>query len=401
MGIVITSYPVIINGKSRVYSRLTISLPDFDFLVWLENQTLFPKFYWKSFEEFAALDILESWNSPPIIENDPMGKLRICGGQSFSELHSKDAIWNDFPKGLFFLPSYEMNRLDSHAELVLNFLDETPSDKKLRHINFSKVEKNEYRKNWHTREDLPNFSSWKDLLNFFLESKSFEKVVLARRTTLHSDHSIQAFSFLRKIRERTNAKVVYALQIRPDVSFIGATPERLYRREGKNIFCDAIAGTFVDTAQAKDPKIQREFNFVKQGIIEIFQKICSSISSIPLDSIMASYSVNHLCNKISGTLHSEITDSALLNTLHPTPAIGGFPKNLACQFIAQHEPFERGWYSAPIGFLTEQIAEFAVAIRCALILDKKMHLFAGLGVVDGSDPNLEWDELELKIRQFL
>lgn len=444
-----------IDGKERIYSRLSLLLPDIDLLTWLDSQTLFPKFYWHSTEEFAALAAVETWDHPPEIQGDLSKKLRICGGRSFSETVDKDSLWKAFENTYFFLPMYELQKIEGGVELALNFLDTKASDENLRHIHFTEekpLEKNLYqtrldltdldsakqskivsneedhsqiekadeekrfckvaaslnRSNlamsairWERREDLPSYPEWERIVHQFLEGGSCEKVVLARRTTLHFQSPLNPLSLLKDVRAKSRAKVTYAFVPSKEAAFIGASPERLYARIENKISCDVIAGTFIREEEIEDPKLQREFFYVKKAIFETLEPLCSALSLEPEDGIVMAYQIRHISNRVSGTLHYGVTDHHLIETLHPTPAIGGYPKEIACHFIAENEPFERGWYSAPIGFTSEHAAEFAVAIRSALVQEHQLHLFAGLGLVEGSKPQLEWEELELKIGQFL
>ncbi|MEZ4744549.1 MAG: chorismate-binding protein [Calditrichia bacterium] len=87
--------------------------------------------------------------------------------------------------------------------------------------------------------------------------------------------------------------------------------------------------------------------------------------------------------------------------LHPTPAVGGYPKDLALPKISELEPFDRGWYAGPIGWFSKNAAEFAVAIRSGMVYHNKLLLYAGAGIVPGSEPEKEWDELENKISNFM
>lgn len=372
-----------------------------DLLGFLENQKLFPKFYYKGDEEYAAIGALLAFDTPPTITQDPLGNLRFFGGMSFTQSLYKDDLWNDFPNSYFFLPRYELKQEKEGTQLTLHFLDTTPSDEGLKYLNFTQTKTGLADATWQKREDLPVFSDWEKMLAAALNNTNFKKVVLARRSSFHYATPLKAFSLLAQVAQVSNARVIYAFEPKKNAAFIGATPERLYVRERRNIISDAIAGTFTCKNQTQDPKLQREFLIVKDAIAEILHPLCTSLVVEKQDSTIAAHHMHHLCNHISGTLLPEITDSMLLQALHPTPAIGGYPTIAACTFIRDNEPFERGWYSAPIGWISEPSAKFAVAIRSALIKKNIMHLFAGLGVVEGSKPDLEWEELELKIGQYL
>jgi len=87
--------------------------------------------------------------------------------------------------------------------------------------------------------------------------------------------------------------------------------------------------------------------------------------------------------------------------LHPTPALGGTPRDQAMEIIRKLEGFSRGWYGAPIGFVGLDLAEFVVGIRSGLTHGKNLFVYAGAGIVRGSEAQSEWDEVENKISNFI
>jgi menaquinone-specific isochorismate synthase len=395
----ISTHSISINGIAHQYSRLSILIPYVDLLGWLQEQELFPKFYWKGAEEVAALGEIAHWDTVPLIEGT--SPLRLFGGISFCPGKRKDALWQEFPDCYFFLPAYELTLEGEQAQLALNFLDQPASDEGLRHLRFTHYSVQKEKKIHSARTDLPELSGWKTLLKKALSSYQFQKVVLARRATLSFSEPLKALSILDEIRGKANARVAFAFQPKKEVSFIGTTPERLYVRHGRELVCDAVAGTFLKGAQVEEEKLQRELSYVKTFISAILEKLCISFSQQEKDSVLSAYQIFHLYNRFSGNLHPHVTDADLVAALHPTPAISGFPQEEARQFIAKEEPFERGWYSAPIGWIREDSAEFAVAIRSALIRNKQMHLYSGAGIVEGSEAEMEWKELDQKIAHYL
>jgi isochorismate synthase EntC len=90
---------------------------------------------------------------------------------------------------------------------------------------------------------------------------------------------------------------------------------------------------------------------------------------------------------------------ALAEVIHPTPAVGGEPRDLALELIAEHEGFERGWYAGPIGWVDAGgDGELAVALRSGLVAGTEATLFAGCGIVADSSPDGEWEESRVKLR---
>ena len=107
--------------------------------------------------------------------------------------------------------------------------------------------------------------------------------------------------------------------------------------------------------------------------------------------------VQHLRSRVQGSLRTDIGDADVLCALHPTPAVAGLPPEQARSFIKQMEPFDRGWYAGPVGFVSRAETQFAVALRCGLLVEDVLRIYAGAGIVAGSEALREWQETELKL----
>ena len=204
---------------------------------------------------------------------------------------------------------------------------------------------------------------------------------------------------------------VFAYQLSEEETFLGSTPEKLYERNNLEIASDALAGTKPKgKTQEEEEKFrqelvesdkeQREFAFVKDFLFSTLTSKCNTLHW-QTPSIRSSSTVQHLYQKLIGQLKEGITDRDLIALLHPTPALGGKPKRAALEHLMNEEPFARGWYGAPIGWIEQNSADIAVAIRSCLMQKNTMHLFAAAGIVKGSDPMQEWEEIEHKLSQFL
>jgi menaquinone-specific isochorismate synthase len=246
---------------------------------------------------------------------------------------------------------------------------------------------------------IPEPSSWNHLVEealSLIRQGPLQKVVLARKKTVESATPFDPFALCAALKGKT----VFLIQEYPTRTFFGASPEMLYRRTRTQIECDALAGTRPLDAHAEllySAKDQEEFFFVHNFLLEALHPFCSAPPRATPLSITSAATVCHLHTTISGTLRSDVTDRMLLLALHPTPAVGGFPRKEALQFLAQKEPFARGLYAAPIGWMNEMRAEFAVGIRSASVEHNLIHLYAGAGIVRDSDPMLEWKETEQKL----
>ncbi len=142
------------------------------------------------------------------------------------------------------------------------------------------------------------------------------------------------------------------------------------------------------------------FLIVKQFIYAQLAPICESLQWEEHNRIIKTSTVQHLYNQLTAELKMGVYDHHLIPLLHPTPAIAGSPQLAALLYLHQKEPFDRGWYASPIGWLEKEKADISIGIRSCLIRGKEMHLFAGAGIVRDSNPEAEWEELNYKISQF-
>lgn len=356
--------------------------------------------YWKDRKgkrEIAAIGAETFFPKlPQSIEED----VRLFGGMSFS----KTSLWKDFPDSRFFLPKWE---IEQSSETTLKSYQ-----KKSLFLPFPTAFLNKKR-NIVKREDFPNEPQWKQNVQDALkkiETKELKKVVLARRTDLYLDGSINPYFILKAFQHLPNV-TTFLIQWDKHQAFVGATPEKLYVRKNNEVTVDALAGTHknsmdpeedirIRNALLKNLKEQNEFAIVEDFLKQKLESLCESFSVSPKHLYSTAY-LHHLYSKSSGLLKKEITDLDLLLCLHPTPALGGSPIDIALASIDQYEPFPRGWYGSPIGWACKEEADFSVGIRSALIKKNCISLFAGVGIVENSDPLKEWEELENKIIPFM
>ena len=342
-------------------------------LAWLKNETLYPKLFWQSKGSESALAAVGSRSEQRAIPNTP--EKRLFGGMAFSAT-KRDPLWHPFPPCYFFEPLIEK------------------TESALSPLPFKKP-------TLMRRADSPTFEDWERAVEASLRGPKIEKVVLARRTTLAFKEKICPWELLSALRQRARNATLFGFQLTPEAAFIGATPEKLYSRDLRQVLSEAIAGTRLKGEVGLGEKERREFDFVKTSIAAALSPLAHAVESQPQDRIIQTAGLEHFYNMLSANLKEHVSDADLLRALHPTAAIGGQPRKEALQFLAGHEPFDRGWYASPIGWIGPEGAEMAVGIRSALVRGCEVHLFAGAGIVSGSDARKEWEELEHKIAQFL
>lgn len=250
----------------------------------------------------------------------------------------------------------------------------------------------------------PNRREWIEKVEKALqaiENRELEKVVIAKRVEIECEAPIDALGLFSALKRRGQTN--FFLQPSPKSAFLGSSPERLYKREGRLVECDVLAGTRPLHAKEElltSEKDLREFKIVEERIAEALTSLSQSPVQISPPSLACTPTVSHLHAKIFAELKKGVDDRTLLDALHPTPALGGWPKEKAALWQRENEPFARGLYGAPIGYIGPDSAEFAVAIRSCLVVDSRAYLYAGTGIVAGSDPALEWEESEQKLIQW-
>ncbi len=405
-----------INGRTYPYSHLAIEIAPVNIPAWLKEQSLFPKVCWiekGGMVQRAALGNLLTFPTVPHLSLDSHPEVRLYGGRQFGS-GTIDPSWKPFPSCAFWLPQFEIVQEGEHAVLHIHFLNQDANPSAMRDLCFEEKQSKWFRPILEAREDFPAYPDWERMIAASLEKIEkglLEKVVVARKTKLMTEGKLDQYALLTELQVQAQRATIFSFQLTPESTFLGATPEKLYHRKGLKLQTDAIAGTrprgesveedlILQEDLTHDPKEKHEFSFVKQFIQAALEPLCHEMKWNAIDAILQLPHVQHIYNSLTATLKNGVSDHDLITTLHPTPALGGKPRENALSFLLQLEPFQRGWYGAPIGYVSSQEADIAVAIRSALIRGKEIDLFAGTGIVRGSHPEKEWDELEQKITTF-
>ena len=261
----------------------------------------------------------------------------------------------------------------------------------------------------------PNSQEWQKLFRERIQSSGkmiYQKIVLAQKTSIELVSKVNPLAVFKKLTQQAQGSFHYYFQPQDDNAFFGASPERLFKRQGFDIESEALAGTRPRGKTADEdacfkkmlrdsPKDAREHKIVVEAIKGAFKKLCASFQADVVPSVVKASSAHHLITRFQGTLKDTIDDAQILTLLHPTPAVGGMPRAQALRAIAKLEPFARGWYAGPIGYIGYDSVDFAVALRCALMQGSRVNLYAGAGIVEGSTADEEWLEIEQKKSIFL
>ena len=238
------------------------------------------------------------------------------------------------------------------------------------------------------------------------------KVVLAREVTVEAAAAHSPAAIFGALREQFPSCFCFCRGT-PEAAFLGASPELLIRRSGAGASTVALAGS---TRRSSDPAVddhlgeqllhsdknRREQRIVTERIVRKLRPHSVWVEAAPEPEVIKVANIQHLATPVIAQLAESHSAVELAGMLHPTPAVGGEPWPEAAEAIADLERMDRGWYAAPVGWMdATEDGEFCVALRSALLRDREARLFAGVGIVAGSDPAAELEETEVKLQALL
>jgi isochorismate synthase len=245
-----------------------------------------------------------------------------------------------------------------------------------------------------------------------IRAGELEKVVLAREVEVHAPRAHDAAAIIGLLREAFRSCYVFAVG-RGDATFLAASPELLIRREGQRASTVALAGSIRRSADPavddhlgeqllNSAKDREENAIVARRIAATLRPHAVWVTVAPEPVLVRVANIQHLGAAIRAQLREPIGAVMLAGLLHPTPAVGGDPDEVALEMIPALEGLDRGWYAGPVGW-TDSMGdgEFCVALRCALLRGELASCFAGAGIVRDSDPAAELAETEVKLGALL
>ena len=415
--------------------RLAVPAGRVDPFRWLSEQRMFPKVYWSGREDRAGVaavgiaDLREASASEgprslskalASLPNSGVSGARYYGGARFDPLGQPDEEWAAFGAHRFVLPRFELHAGETETILVCNLVlprDTDDASKIAQEIEDLSLPEGAYGAPLPApvlREDSPDLRGWRENVERSLAAFSegrLGKVVLARRAEFGFCGDLDPTLLLENLKVATPGCFHFYAEPESGTAFLGASPERLFRRDGRMVESEAVAGTRprgVSSAEDEglrdallhSAKDRVEHTYVSKGVREALQPLCEELEIEDHVSEMKLVRGRHLRSKVRGTLRDGVTDAALLDAMHPTPAVGGHPRTEALEQIQALEPFDRGWYAGPVGWIGAEGSEFAVGIRSGLVRGRTLALFSGAGIVAGSLPDEEWAEIDQKIGDF-
>jgi isochorismate synthase len=337
-----------------------------------------------------------------IVEGAPGTGPRLIGGFSFDPERSSTGLWDGFGEAQMLLPDRMYATSGGQSTITTNLVASAFHGS---HTSARRV----------ASDQGLSADEWQALVGRVARgmgdgSLGLRKVVLARSHRGRATRTLEAA--LRTLAADYPTCTVFAFA-RGDACFLGATPEPLIALRDGVASTIALAGsaprgaTPAEDAQIADqllssPKERGEHAIVVESLRQALAKVCARVVADAQPQVRQLANVQHLLTRIRAQVEPGRGVLDLVERLHPTPAVGGFPKAPALDLIRQYEGLDRGWYAGPLGWVDATGAgEFVVGLRSGLVRGNTATLFAGCGIVADSDPGTELAELGWKLRPML
>lgn len=361
-------------------------------------------------------------------ESAPQAAPRLFGGLSFSAHHEPSGIWASFPSAHFILPRVMLAQQDGRTWLTtaLNADSNEPESDVLERLrleadaviaSLDSPEAAAPPPNQLERIDYPlSREVWRAMITDAttrISAGQLSKVVLSRLSDADFAQPVDPLSVLTRLSSRYPDCYRFLFEVQPGHAFYGATPELLAEVHDSNLHTMALAGSRgrgatpdEDAALARDmfdnPKERHEHALVVEAVRERVRPYARTLDVPDEPEILRLRNIQHLYTPVRAELETHFDVLDLVGELHPTPALGGYPRRAAQEAIEQLEQHQRGWYAAPVGWVDAKgDGVFGVAIRSAVSVGSRARLYAGAGIVAESEPDKEWDETNLKFKPLL
>lgn len=353
---------------------------------------------------------------------------RFVGGFAFGDEPSPDGPWREFPAGQLVLPRWTVAQGDGVSVLTVNVLVDAGADAtrivedlgaecarlqgRAPVVPDGTGDRSSAR---YEAAPLEPLQAWQEAVAATVAdigAGRIDKLVLARTCTVQSTRPFDCARVVRRLGQAYPSCATFWLAM-PQGHFLGATPEPLVRLRGRTVSTAAVAGsirrgTSPDTDRAlagalrDSRKDRREHVVVVRAMQAALGPLCDELQVAPEPHLLQLSNVQHLVTPITGQLSEPRRLLDLVARVHPSPAVAGHPREAALRLLRQRETMDRGWYAGPVGWMNgRHEGEFAVALRCALVRGPRATLFAGAGIVAGSDPEAELAETRLKLQPLL
>jgi len=347
----------------------------------------------------------------------------LLGGFAFDPLRPTTPLWQDYPPALLSLPRYLLSCQDGACWLTVSSVvwPDTQPDAQagallapLGGLLAPATTRERPPAHAEVTDPLPP-QVWQEIVRGVaaeIRGGALEKAVLARAARVCGTAPFAPEDVLRRLRAAYPGCYIFAMSQGPS-TFLGASPEQLVSLRDGQVRAMALAGSIrrgvtdqEDSALGQQllasAKDSGEHAVVVRVLAEGLRAVCADVRTPPAPQLLRLHNVQHLHTPITARVRAGRSVLDLVERLHPTPAVGGYPREAALRLIRDREGLDRGWYAGPLGWVDARgEGEFAVALRSALLRGSEATLFAGCGIVADSQPESEYAESALKMRPLL
>ena len=354
-------------------------------------------------------------------------RMRFYGGFSFRADHQAEGVWSAFPAARFHVPAFELEG-DDTGDAWLRARALVPAEDADEALARLRRDAEEVRAELaslaqgpsHTPARLPASGvatarhAWEAAVEETLAAirqGRVSKAVLAR--TLDVDAPVDPAHLVAALWEVNRGSHVFLFEPQPGSALVGAAPETVATLKDGVFHATAVAGSIGRGGSPREQaelaarllasdKDRHEQRIALDDMVARLKTVAHQIRTDPQPHVLTLARIQHLETEIRASIPAGTGVLDLVRILHPTAAVCGLPRDAALAFLAEEEPFQRGWYAGPVGWLDgDGNGVFAPALRSAVRHDGTWRLFAGAGIVEGSVPSLEWEETGLKFTPVL
>jgi menaquinone-specific isochorismate synthase len=367
--------------------------------------------------------------------------MRFYGGFAFHPEYTIADSWSGFPPALFHVPAIELECESGEAPLLTVRMLVDP-EREGAEATLTRLvarcgelcrdlEAEEGRGSFHSKgsgsgalsspatpitSDESARARWDEAVRNALaaiDEGRVSKVVLARTLDVITERPLDPIEVVYHLWRENRGSHVFYFEPEEGCALVGAAPETVTTVSRGQFHATAVAGTVArgDTPEEQKQFAERLLASHKEGVehrialedmVARLGPLADEIQTQAEPHVLTLARLQHLETEIRARLPAGTSALDVLGALHPTPAVCGLPRDAALAFLEEVEPFERGWYAGPVGwFDLDGDGVFVPALRCAVVQSSRWRLFAGAGIVEGSDPGLEWDETSIKFEPML
>ncbi|MDE2875673.1 MAG: isochorismate synthase [Gemmatimonadota bacterium] len=357
------------------------------------------------------------------------GGARLFGGFAFSARPCGDPVWSSFPPARFQLPEAELEH-DPRAgqcSLLVRGADRKEAEKSWGRWADTLSRSGAAESPGPPRRGRPGVrparkaraaerAAWSRMVWRTLhriQAGEAEKVVLARTLDVTPTRPVPPLDLVLALWQEGHGSHVFLFEPAPAEALVGAAPETIATVVNGVVRATAVAGSVrvgadsVETAKLarrlfNSDKDRAEHDLVVRDMLARLSGLGCTVERDVEPHVLTLARIQHLETKIAAGIPEGVTLLDILASLHPTPAVCGMPRNAALSILTGSEVFDRGWYAGPVGWMgSDGKGMFVPALRSAVSRGAGWRLFAGAGILPGSDPSLEWEETELKFDSVL